>query len=756
MILRTCDVGEFILRAEGKEIVCWGAGGWLSVLTDRFGLGIEKTYSYIVDSSPELHGTTRIINGQELTVRSPQYLHENVKPNTIILITVEKWEEVYSLIRSNPLFSDTECYPATIISRNQIDKLTYSVDSIPNDFRMNKVQQIPKIIHYIWFGSNQMPDKYKIYMDSWHKFCPDYEIKKWDESNYDVYSHPFMKGTMEIGRPGLTADFARLDIVYRHGGIYLDVDVEIVKNVDELLYNNGFCGFSSYELVGLGLGFGAVQGHPMIKKLLDQYDSIPRDATYASGCPIAAPVYQTKTFKECGLKLDGSFQVVEGMAVYPSLYFDPISHHGTNRLFKTEETYTIHHYFASWLSYDELSKYSGIRDSMSDVLDSEARIQGANTVIDFLNMPDFALLQHNMQVITAESLNPSITGDDSIVIYGAGFYGIKTLITLRKYGVNPTFIVDRNSEYSGSSIGGIPIMGLEALSTISNDTMIIITPRYASAGIEKMLRSYGFNNLAIEGGIVSDHNVIFGYSKNCELKQQIFADSMHKVDFVKARLADAHSVKVFEAIAKLWCHGDYQDCLNLVNDEGYYPDDIIKLNDDEVFVDCGAYIGDSVEKFALKTHGKYKAIYAYEASELQYEQAKAYLRAKKIENLELHNIGVWSSEGELCFDSTGDVGNRISNGGETKIKVNSLDNLLKDKLSPTFIKMDIEGAELEALKGSMEVIKEHLPKLAISVYHKFGDIWEIPYYILNETDRYKIYLRANSPLYDFIFFAIPK
>lgn len=377
-------------------------------------------------------------------------------------------------------------------------------------------------------------------------------------------------------------------------------------------------------------------------------------------------------------------------------------------------------------------------------------------MIDFLTMPDFALLQHNMQTITGESLNPRINSEESIVIYGAGFYGIKTLITLRKYGVDPTFIVDRNSKYGGSSIGGIPIIGLEALSTISNETMIIITPKYASVEIEKMLRSYGFNNLAVEGAIVDEHIKLFGYSKNCELKQQIFADSMHKVDFVKIHLADAHSVKVFEAIAMLWCHGDYRDCLNLANDEGYYPDDIIKLNDDEVFVDCGAHIGDSVEKFALKTHGKYKAIYSYEASELQYEQAKAYLRAKKLENVELHNIGIWSSEGELCFDSTGDVGNRISDGGEAKIKVNSLDNLLKNKLPPTFIKMDIEGAELEALKGSMEVIKEHSPKLAISVYHKFGDIWEIPHYILNETDRYKIYLRANLPLYDFILFAIPK
>jgi len=108
----------------------------------------------------------------------------------------------------------------------------------------------------------------------------------------------------------------------------------------------------------------------------------------------------------------------------------------------------------------------------------------------------------------------------------------------------------------------------------------------------------------------------------------------------------------------------------------------------------------------------------------------------------------------LSFTSKGKVGDRLFGDGEIKIRVNSLDCLLKDKLPPTYIKMDIEGAELEALKGATKIIKTFSPKLAVCVYHKFGDIWNIPDFILREFNNYKIYLRADLVLVDIICFAV--
>jgi len=370
-----------------------------------------------------------------------------------------------------------------------------------------------------------------------------------------------------------------------------------------------------------------------------------------------------------------------------------------------------------------------------------------------LDINDFVQQQQSHYMIT-KSLNPLLNNRGKVVIYGAGFHGIETLAKLKQYGLKPSFFVDGDKNLAGKSIGGIPVMSTEILSTISKDSVIIITPRHASIEIEITLRSLEFNNLIICDKIVNDHFLLKGYLSNLELKQEIYIQNKSEIDFVRNHLADAHSVKVFDAAIKLWCYGDYHNSLQIAKHETYYPFDIIHLNDDEVFVDCGAYTGDSINEFVWKTSGKYRAIYGFEASELQYEQAKAYLRNKKFENIELSNIGVWSREDILSFASENKVGDRISDNGEIKIKVDSLDRMLKDKFPPTYIKMDIEGAELEALKGATEIIKAHSPKLAVCVYHKFGDIWNIPDFILKKFNGYKIYLRADWALAEYKCFAV--
>jgi len=300
-------------------------------------------------------------------------LFENIRSKTIILVTMRDWKIVYEMLENNILFRDTECYPATIICGCQFDALAYSVQPIPKGYRMKNEQQIPKTINYIWFGGKPIPDKFRVYMDSWSKFCPDYEIKEWNESNYDVGAHPFVRETMAAGRPGLTADYARFDIIYRYGGIYLDVDVELLKNLDELLYNCAFCGFQCHNLIALGLGFGAIKGHSIIKKFRDSYDNISSGIQDEYGRPLGSPIYQTETLVKCGLALNGSFQIIEDMAVYPALYFDAMSI-ATGRSFVSNNTFAIHHYSASWLTEAELMSEMKIRDAKYDVIESEEKI----------------------------------------------------------------------------------------------------------------------------------------------------------------------------------------------------------------------------------------------------------------------------------------------------------------------------------------------------------------------------------------------
>ena len=130
---------------------------------------------------------------------------------------------------------------------------------------------IPKVIHYCWFGGNEMPAAYKKYMESWKRYCPDYEIKLWNEQNFDFSDNLYARQAYEQKKWAFVSDYARLKIIYEFGGIYLDTDVEIIRPLDDLLELKGFLGFQDNKEIATGLGFGAEKGNPVIKAMLADY-----------------------------------------------------------------------------------------------------------------------------------------------------------------------------------------------------------------------------------------------------------------------------------------------------------------------------------------------------------------------------------------------------------------------------------------------------------------------------------------------------
>lgn len=190
----------------------------------------------------------------------------------------------------------------------------------------------------------------------------------------------------------------------------------------------------------------------------------------------------------------------------------------------------------------------------------------------------------------------------------------------------------------------------------------------------------------------------------------------------------------------------------------YFVDDIMRLEKDEVFIDCGAYIGDTAQEFieALKRQGaaSYKEIVSFEPDEANYKAMKAL----KLPHHRCICKGVYDKPCTLHFDATPSKTRRVSgsvneHGGE-EIEVDSIDNALQGGKA-TFIKMDIEGSELPALHGAAETIKRYKPKLAICVYHKNDDLLTIPQYIKTLVPEYKFYLRAHmDTCNDLVLYAI--
>ncbi len=212
---------------------------------------------------------------------------------------------------------------------------------------------IPKKIHYCWIGGNPLPDSAKKCIASWKKYCSDYEIIEWNENNYDFTKNQYMREAFEAKKWGFVPDYARLDIIYTYGGIYLDTDVEIIRPFDTLLSNHSFAGFETNEHINFGLGFAAEAGNPVIKKLLDSYDDlrfVNDDGTFNM---IPSPQLNTLTLDELGLKRTGEKQVIQNcFTIYPTDYFCPKSFDdGVIR--KTKNTYSIHHFDATWYTDDQ-------------------------------------------------------------------------------------------------------------------------------------------------------------------------------------------------------------------------------------------------------------------------------------------------------------------------------------------------------------------------------------------------------------------
>lgn len=203
---------------------------------------------------------------------------------------------------------------------------------------------IPKKIHYCWFGGNPLPPKSEKCIKSWRKFCPGFEIIEWNESNFDVMQNAYTAEMYRQKKYAFLSDYARLQIIYEQGGIYMDTDVELVRALDGLLEEKAYFGYETLEYVNTGLGFGAEARSPAVKAMLEEYGYFTPGAQ-----EVICPKLNTQALRRMGLTPDGSKASVGEATIYPIEYFNPYDD-PTGRLNITPNTYSIHWYAKSWMS----------------------------------------------------------------------------------------------------------------------------------------------------------------------------------------------------------------------------------------------------------------------------------------------------------------------------------------------------------------------------------------------------------------------
>ena len=201
-------------------------------------------------------------------------------------------------------------------------------------------------------GGNSKPQSVLYCIESWRRCCPDYEIREWNETNYDFTKNEYMYQAYQAKKWGFVPDYARLDIVYEHGGIYLDTDVEMVHSFDYLLEHECFFGFEDTgdgeNFVNCGHGFGAVPHHEVIKQARDFYEHVSFTNTDGTLNLLASPYYTTQSLRQLGMVQENRDQCFRGIQVYASDVLCP-KNFRTGKLHKSSRTVSIHHFTASWV-----------------------------------------------------------------------------------------------------------------------------------------------------------------------------------------------------------------------------------------------------------------------------------------------------------------------------------------------------------------------------------------------------------------------
>lgn len=329
-----------------------------------------------------------------------------------------------------------------------------------------------------------------------------------------------------------------------------------------------------------------------------------------------------------------------------------------------------------------------------------------------------------------------------ICIFGCGNMGRNMPEMLKEYGL----IVDCYCDNDKSKVGmdvhgyGIPCISLDDLIKIKDETAVIVPTRYYKE-IYKQLKDLNF---PIVDRLFHVRFTMENYLKNINRKE--VAEHICKTIDI---LDDEESCRVITRLVEEWTRNDYTygQIDDIYTIPQYFPKDIIKNNTEEVFVDCGAYNGDNIHDFLEFENYKFKKYYGFELNQKNYLELNAHIQ-KEWSNLKdkfiTENKGVSDFSGTIQYADRCE-GSKISEAGNATGETVTLDDYFGNN-KVTFIKMDIEGAEMPALQGGKELISNNYPVLAICIYHKPDDFWVIPQYIKKNWNNYKLYVRHHTDL----------
>lgn len=340
---------------QDKKLYFFGAGRSLGNCLDVYCQ--NKTPEAVVDNNEALWGTVKTLDGREARVIGvkdflKELEHTPLEQVVLIITAVFYGAEIVEQLDGIPELDGLTCYLHAIV-RNTAEPMPAFAFSAGE-------QKIPKKIHYFWVGGHPLPARLQKCVDSWSRFNPDYEIIRWDESNYDFTKVDYMREAYENKAWGFATDYARLDVVYQYGGIYLDTDVEVLRSLDVLLRDEAFFGAGSADHINTGVGFGAVPQCELVKAMRDYY----HDKHFIGSNRAVNLQYQNPVFTQYGFRIANEYQRINDMVIYSAEVLSPSGTVGWGNFF-SDKTISIHHNEYSWIAENERIALRNLKEMAS-------------------------------------------------------------------------------------------------------------------------------------------------------------------------------------------------------------------------------------------------------------------------------------------------------------------------------------------------------------------------------------------------------
>ena len=347
-----------------------------------------------------------------------------------------------------------------------------------------------------------------------------------------------------------------------------------------------------------------------------------------------------------------------------------------------------------------------------------------------------------------------------VVIFGAGQLGRFVLPAVRKAGLEALAYCDNNSRLWGSQIDGVPVMSPAQAVERYRDSACFLVAVYNSGAPRRQLRELGCSRVVPYPVFFWKHWRFLPGEERLELPHRI----LEQADAIPAGyrlLADDRSREEFLTQLRWRCLMDY-DCLPKPDaaKDMYFAEELFRLSPDEVVVDCGAFDGDSMQLFMDKTNGRFRHMALFEPDPANLRALSKRLAGYPAEvaaKVSVHPYAVGGENGTVQFSADGSVGSKVvASGGTVEMECRTLDTALADGPAPTFIKMDIEGAEVQAIPGGARIIGRCRPILAVCTYHRCDHLWIIPQLLKAAFPDARIFLRRYAEeCWETVYYAVP-